>query len=208
MKYIYTILLVILAQLNLLGQEKPMTNPDQFRVQFSKTADATKSITADFVQEKHSTFFKEPLVSKGKFYYDQSGQMRWEQNHPEKHIILINGEELRIQQKGKVNTYNLSSNKQLAFIKLLMIGTVNGDLLNSGKFDIVYLETSANYVLNLTPKEKRMRNMFNEIKLSFNKQTMRLQEIKMTEPEGDFTLISFGNTTFNTKLNGNLFTEF
>jgi outer membrane lipoprotein-sorting protein len=208
MKNFCLILLLIVFVFQVSAQEKQMSNPDQFRVQFAKTADATKNIAADFVQEKHSVYFKEPLTSKGKFCYDQSGQMRWEQNVPEKHIILITGEELRIQQKGKVNTYNLSSNKQLAFIKLLMVGTVNGDLLNSGKFDILYLESSTHYVLKLTPKDKRMRSMFNEIKLSFNKQTMRLLEIKLTEPEGDFTWISFGNTTFNTKLNGNLFTEF
>lgn len=202
------ILILLFFTNSLIGQEKPMVDQDHFRVQFAKTADATKSISADFVQEKHSVYFKEPLVSKGKFFYDQSGQMRWEQTQPEKHIILINGEELRIQQKEKISTFNLSSNKQLAFIKLLMIGTVNGDLLNSGKFDIVYLESSSHYVLVLTPKEKRMRNMFSAIKLYFTKQTMRLQEMKMIEPEGDFTRISFVNTTFNTKLNGNLFTTF
>ena len=197
-----------MASTMLCGQDKPLSNSDDFRVKFAKTADVTRNISSDYIQTKHSVYFKEPLLSKGIFLYDQTGKMRWEQKTPEKHIILINGEELLIWNKGKVNKYNLSSNKQLAFIKLMMMGTVNGDLLNSGKFDITYFYSEKLYKLVLIPKDKKLRQMFAEINLYFDKQTIRLKEMTLIESEGDYTSILFINAIFNTQISQTVFSEF
>lgn len=208
MKKLVLSFITIFSLITLSAQDKVLENIDSFRVKFAKTADATRNISSDFTQYKHSVYFKEPLVSKGVFYYDQTGKMRWEQKNPEKHIILINEEELRIWNKGKESKYNLSSNKHLAFIKLMMMGTVNGDLLNSSKFDVSYFYNEVHYKLVLVPKDKKMRNMFSEIQLFFDKKNIRLTEMKMIEPEGDFTTILFINAIFNTQISQTTFSEF
>jgi len=208
MKKLFLSLVTVFSLAMLVAQDKPLENIDAFRVKFAKTADVTRNITSDFTQYKHSVYFKEPLVSKGVFFYDQTGKMRWEQKNPEKHIILINDEELRIWNKGKENKYNLSSNKHLAFIKLLMMGTVNGDLLNSSKFDVSYFHNEKFYKLVLVPKDKKMRNMFSEIQLYFETKNLRLTEMKMIEPEGDFTTILFINAIFNSQISQTIFSEF
>lgn len=208
MKKLVLSFIIVFSIVSLIAQDKTLENIDAFRVKFAKTADATRNISSDFVQHKHSIYFKEALVSKGMFYYDQTGKMRWEQKNPEKHIILINEEELRIWNKGKESKYNLSSNKQLAFIKLLMMGTVNGDLLNSSKFDVSYFYNEVHYKLVLVPKDKKMRNMFSEIQLFFDKKNIRLAEMKMIESEGDFTTIQFINAIFNSQISQTTFSEF
>jgi len=190
------------------AQEKVLENSGDFRVKFAKQADATRTIKTSFVQLKHSAYFKTPLKSSGVFYYDQSGKMRWEQTEPEKHVILIDQEELRILSKGKENKYNLSSNKQLSFIKLLMMGTVNGDLLSSGKFDISYFYTDSYYRLELIPRDRKLKSMFASIHLQFSKAQLRLERMKMIEDEGEFTEIQFLNPTFNAQISQSTYSQF
>jgi len=208
MKSVLFFLTVVFFLQPISAQEKVLDNPGDFRVKFAKQADATRTIKSSFVQLKHSAYFKNPLKSTGIFYYDQSGKMRWEQIDPEKHVILIDQEELRILSNGKENKYNLSSNKQLSFIKLLMMGTVNGDLLSSGKFDIAYYYTDQYYRLELVPKDRKLKSMFASIHLQFDKAQLRLERMKLIEEEGEFTEIQFINPTFNAQISQSIYSQF
>ncbi len=208
MKKLFTLLLVSFFSGLTIAQEQLMQNPEAFRTRFSQQAEKTKRIQSEFTQDKYSAYFKEPIRSSGIFYYDQSGKMRWEQKDPEKHVLLITGEELRIWKKGKESRYNLASNRQLSFIKLVMMGTVNGDLLSSGKFDIRYFEQKDTYRLELTPKDRRMKNMFERIELFFDRENVRLTKMKMIESVGEYTAIQFINPIFNAQISQTLFSEF
>jgi len=190
-----------------LSQEKRLDNPAQFKEGFVKTASNTSTIQADFIQEKHSSYFQQPLISKGKFAYDQSGKMRWEQTIPESYIMLITGNTLKIKKNGKEETHDLSTNKYLTYLKLLMVGTVNGDLLNSTQFTYTYYKNGSNYEVELVPINKKMKSMFSGIRLKFSA-SFRLESMQMKESSGDYTLIKFVNTEFNKVISSSKFTTF
>ncbi|UCG78655.1 MAG: outer membrane lipoprotein carrier protein LolA [Nitrospirota bacterium] len=53
-----------------------------------------RSLSADFVQEKHSEMLAEPMISKGKFYYMSPSKVAW--IYPEEAEVISNGTELLI----------------------------------------------------------------------------------------------------------------
>ena len=57
--------------------------------QVRKDAGQINTIRADFVQEKHLQILSRPLISKGVFYYEAPGSLRWEYQSPIKSILLM-----------------------------------------------------------------------------------------------------------------------
>ena len=63
--------------------------------QLGTTAGAITSVQAEFVQEKHLPILAKPLVSKGVFYYQVPGSMRWEYQSPLRSILTAHDGHVR-----------------------------------------------------------------------------------------------------------------
>ena len=93
---------LVLTTFVLSAQNKiPIKNPSELKAKLKQQAKKTSSIIADFKQEKHLSFMKNPQLSEGVFYYEQADKLRWEQNTPFNYVLLINNTDIRIKDNGK-----------------------------------------------------------------------------------------------------------
>lgn len=204
---IYFVLIFSLLATELFAQDfKPAANPDKILADLRKSSLATSSIQADFKEEKHLSFLKEPEKSSGVFYYKKEDQMRWEQQTPFKYVILINGEKLRVLDAGKEKNVG-SAGKMAGQIKQVMLGLVNGDFQQSKAFTQMCMENADYYQITLTPTNKRMRNVYAKINLLFPKNTLRLKELTFFEKGGDKSVMKFQNEKFNQSIPETVFTN-
>ncbi|MBE9464073.1 outer membrane lipoprotein carrier protein LolA [Dyadobacter subterraneus] len=204
---IYFFLIFSLLATTLFAQDfKPAANPDKILADLRKSSLATSSIQADFKEEKHLSFLKEPEKSSGVFYYKKEDQMRWEQQTPFKYVILINGEKLRVLDAGKEKNVG-SAGKMAGQIKQVMLGLVNGDFQQSKAFTQVCMENADYYQITLTPTNKRMRNVYAKINLLFPRSTLRLKELTFFEKGGDKSVMKFQNEKFNQSIPETVFTN-
>lgn len=204
---IYFVLIFSLLATKLFAQDfKPAANPDKILADLRKSSLATSSIQADFKEEKHLSFLKEPEKSSGVFYYKKEDQMRWEQQTPFKYVILINGEKLRVLDAGKEKNVG-SAGKMAGQIKQVMLGLVNGDFQQSKAFTQMCMENADYYQITLTPTNKRMRNVYAKINLLFPKNTLRLKELTFFEKGGDKSVMKFQNEKFNQSIPETVFTN-
>jgi outer membrane lipoprotein-sorting protein len=175
---------------------KPAGNPDKILADLRKSSQSTTSIQADFKEEKYLSFLKEPEKSSGVFYFKKDDRMRWEQQTPFKYIILINGDKLRVQDGSKEKNVG-AAGRMAGQIKQVMLGLVNGDFQQSKAFTQVCMESTDQYLVVLTPTNKRMRNVYAKINLVFPKNTLRLKELTFFEKGGDKSVMRFQNEKFN-----------
>src|SRR5271157_5849758 len=59
--------------------------------QIKKGSRDISSVEADFIQKKNMEILARPLVSKGKFYFQVPGSIRWEYKTPVQSILLMHG---------------------------------------------------------------------------------------------------------------------
>ena len=78
-----------------------------------------------------------------------------------------------------------------------MISCVNGDILKSDKFKILYFENSSSYKLELTPLLKGMKESLKKINMYFEKNVNSVVKLDMIEPSDDMTTIDFSNKKIN-----------
>lgn len=188
---------LVLTTFVLSAQNKiPIKNPSELKAKLKQQAKKTSSIIADFKQEKHLSFMKNPQLSEGVFYYEQADKLRWEQNTPFNYVLLINNTDIRIKDNGKEKKI-AGASKMMGKMNTLMIGMINGDIFDSKQFDVKYFNDGKFYIVELTPKNKRLKAIFNRIELSFLKATTRLKELTFLEKNGDKSVMKFYNEQFN-----------
>lgn len=185
---------------------KPVGNPEKVLAELRKTSQATSSIQASFTEEKYLAVLKEPEKSSGLFYYRQKYKMRWEQRTPSRYIILINGDQLRVQEGNKEKNMG-QAGRMAAQIKELMIGLVNGDFQQNKGFSSAVLENDDQYQIVLTPVNRRLKNIYAKISMNFAKNSLRLKELSFFEKGGDKSIMKFHQEKFNQPIADNLFKD-
>lgn len=185
---------------------RPVASPEKVLAELRKTSQATTSIQASFTEEKYLAVLKEPEKSSGLFYYQQKDKMRWEQRMPSKYIILINGDQLRVQEGNKEKNVG-QAGRMAAQIKELMIGLVNGDFQQNKGFSSAVLEDGSEYQIVLTPVNRRLKNIYAKIVMNFPKSSLRLKELTFFEKGGDRSIMKFQQEKFNQPIADHLFKD-
>ena len=208
-KKILSLLLILFCLLGATNaqERKVSTNVSEYKTKLIAIAKKTSSISAAFKQIKSVSFMNNPQLSNGIFYYQQANKMRWEQQNPNPYILLINGDKIRIKDGGKEKKLG-AANKMMGQINALMISLINGDIFNSKDFTSAYFENSNRFIVELTPKNKKLKSVFNTIELAFDKKTLRLKTLTFNEKSGDKSTMTFFNEKFNQSIANALFTTF
>jgi outer membrane lipoprotein-sorting protein len=179
----------------------PMKDTVVFKQKIDLMARNTNSIESDFIQVKDlSSVMTEKITSKGHFCFKKENLLRWEYNTPYKYMIVINKDKIVIKDEAKTTRYDMNSNKVFKEINDLMIASVQGNILKSGKFRVTFLEGDKEYKLELVPLVKGMKESLKRINMYFDKSVSSVIRLEMEEPSGDSTLIDFTNK----KLNGDI----
>jgi len=181
-----------------------MKNKDLFLKKFDEISSSTTSIQCNFAQKKQLSFSKEPLTSKGVMYY-QDQNLRWEQSSPKEYLMIISDDQIKIKENGEIREHSLEESKYMIGIKEIMVGSITGTLVNSTDFETTFFEDESYWIIKLIPKFKKMKKLFSEITMKFDRTSYRMKKVFLMESSGDFTEIEFTNPIFNQKLNAALF---
>ena len=181
------------------GTYKPMKDTLAFKQKVDKMSRETNTLESDFVQVKNLLVLSEKITSKGTFCFMKQNNLRWEYNDPYKYVIVITRDKILIKdENNKVKKYDMNANKVFKEINDIMISCVNGDILKSDKFRILYFENDKGYKLELTPLVKSMKESLKKINMYFDKNVTSVIKLEMVENGDDSTTIDF----MNKKLNG------
>ncbi len=199
MKKLTTFIIIIALSITTFAQNnfKKVTNPEVLIQKLNSASKSTKTIDSDFKQYKHLDILENDIESTGHFSFRATNKVRWEYLQPYNYLIVMNGNQMWINDGNKTNKYDTNSNKMFKEINDLMVGMLQGKILKSDKFEIVFLENSKQVLAKLKPKTPEMKEFLSEMQLFFDKKTYNVSKIKMLEHSGDYTLINF----FNRKIN-------
>lgn len=162
-----------------------------------------ENISSDFVMEKHLSIAQKPLISKGHFYFKNSGFLYWSYNSPFVSGYLMEDSKVYswkyIGSKKKVEdiTKQTYAKRMVEFIYMFL----SMDMKKiSQVYDIKELENG----LELYPKKNVKGNTLEKIKLYFDSENSVVTEADIIDKSGDNTIIKFNNSLINTDIPSNL----
>lgn len=173
--------------------------------QIKKATEAIRTISADFIQEKHLKILSRPLVSKGLFFYQAPNSLRWEYTAPVRSILLM--------RKGRIKRYLETSEGLIEESRGSLQGVqiilheitmwLRGSFDDDPNFDAI-LQGRGKIVL--TPKEKSLSGIIERVDLTLSDRPGIMESVTIYESEDSYTKIRFINIRINKEINEALFT--
>lgn len=173
-----------------------------------KTAEAT------FVWDQFSKVVNEHDIQKGTIYYRRPGnevEMATDITVPAKKYVLFNGGKVDVYQPDieQVTEYSAGKNKA-AFESFLVLGFGGRGHDLAKSFDVRYDGTETvdgvqAGKLTLTPKQAKVRNMFQTIILWIDPARGISVQQQFIDSNGDYRLAKYGNIKLNQNIPGDVF---
>ncbi|MFL1896174.1 outer membrane lipoprotein carrier protein LolA [Aquimarina sp. 2-A2] len=201
MRNVLTALLLLLS-VTAIAQENELTHDEilNFKKQVHQSAKTTTSLVNSFVQSKHIAFLSNPIASDGTLYFTAPDIIKWSYDNPYVYSVIFKENTLYINDEGKKSDVNLSSSKVFNKLNALVSRSVSGDMLNKEEFDMKFYKIDTAYRVDLVPLDKALGSLFKQIELTFDASTLLVSAVKLIEPSGDYTAITFTNQSVNTPI--------
>ena len=197
-----------MMSVSIFGQPKGFKNlKDEafFRKKFAETATTINTIQADFVQVKNLNVLEEKITSNGKFWFKKQNMVKMEYKSPYKYLMIINQDKMTIKDETKTTTLSSRSNKLLEYVNKIIIDCVQGTAIDSKEFNVKVFENDKQYLLEMIPVKKELKDYFSAIHLFIDKTDYSVSRMDMNEPNGDNTIFSFLNKKFNETIQDSFF---
>ncbi len=163
------------------------------------------TIKSDFIQIKKIKFLKDEITSRGKFWYKNENNLRWEYIKPFSYTIAITSDRFSIFDGNKVNTFDAAANPVFKEVNDLIISIARGNMMKDGKFEVEAFENPGFYWLKMTPIDENMKKYITETQVFIDKSDLTVVRIIMKESETDYTEISFLNRQINDEIPDSIF---
>lgn len=151
-----------------------------------------KKSTADFKEEKHTSFLEQPIASSGQLEFVAPDKLAKYILKPEIISNKIIGDELEIKNTHETHTINLKEHPEFSAILTSIINVLSGnhDALKND-FNINFKGQLNSWELILIPRDSFVRGYIDSIKMQGNKN--KLNKIIVTEANKDYSVTHISN---------------
>jgi len=166
----------------------------------------TRTLQADFIQEREIGLLSKPEISKGTFAFSRPNNVLWKYETPKPVTMLIS--------KGVMTTYypelqKAESAKVKRFEQRIFkyMGASGAIEELSRYFNFTFVESKGKpfYTLELIPKTKVIARRVKRIKMWIDRETYLTTKFEYVEGDGDLTRYEFTNVRFNQDVPQSLF---
>lgn len=162
------------------------------------------SIKCDFVQSRMVSVLANSVDKEGVFYFQKPNNMLLAFNDGD--FIKMTEEWFEMKTGENVTATKVMSNPMLKNLNAILSACVVGDFDKMTKgFSIEFDEKPQEWTVILKPQHGKAAAKISRIEISFDKEDMSLNLLKMEEKSGDYTAYSFSNKQFNLDIDSELF---
>ena len=184
--------------------------PDHSAAIFSsleRTAGAVRTLSSDFVQEKHLSMFKTVMTSKGRFYFSKPDLLRWELTAPVVSGFVLKGDKGRRwhERTGRAENFQISQEPVMKLVSEQLFAWAKADFQWLKKEYRISVLDDSPVALRLEPRSAATAGFLHHLLINFSADGRYVRSVELHEKDGDFTRIRFVNTVVNKQLKADLF---
>lgn len=176
-----------------------------FKTEIAQRTTNLKTLSGEFLQKKHMAFLQNDIESSGRFYFVAPDKIKWAYANPYRYSVIFKNGKIFIDNEGEKNTIDIGKNKLLDKLNKLIVNSINGKMLESNDFKIMYHQNADYFIANLLPTDPVVLKLFKEIVLTFDKTDYKIHRVKLVEPSDDYTQIYFTKLKTNAPIEDSVF---
>jgi outer membrane lipoprotein-sorting protein len=170
-------------------------------------AATVKTLTCNLKQERHLAIFARPVIFRGRMALEKPDKLRWEFTSPIASVLILNGTGgLKCSGNSEPQRFNLATDPVMQMVSKQIWTWINGsyDILQK-QYHMILLEQGPCIVL--TANDPKIARAISSVKISFDPDSLQPTTVKIQEPGGDHTVISFSDFILNQPLDQSFFTK-
>ncbi|WP_020587255.1 outer membrane lipoprotein carrier protein LolA [Desulfobacter curvatus] len=174
--------------------------------QIQKAAGSIRSISADFIQEKHMKILVKPLISKGIIRFQSPDALRFEYREPIQNILIMQGQ--RVSRYIRKDTTFVRDNAAAMGAMTVVMDEISQWLkgnFSTSVFNATIEETPEPGRIILAPKDKAMTHFIQDIVLVLSEQPGVFKEVVIRENQDSYTRLRFDKVQLNEGIAPDLF---
>ncbi|MFQ5876785.1 MAG: outer membrane lipoprotein carrier protein LolA [Acidobacteriota bacterium] len=167
---------------------------------FDRAQREATTMVAEFTERKELRLLAEPLVSRGRFYFNRPNQVRWEYTEPERRVFVITERKYIAYYPALKKAEEVQIKKFIGrrLFRYLGVGQSIEDLSKYYEFRLApESDLPGTRLLVLTPRKRRIREHMAEMKIWVDGDTFLPRQVQYTEVDGDSTLLAFHDLRVN-----------
>jgi outer membrane lipoprotein-sorting protein len=166
----------------------------------------TRTMQADFRQEKEMALLAKPEVSTGTFLYAQPSNVLWTYTSPKRvEMVIANGVlTTYYPDLQKAERIDVKRFEDRIFKYLGASGAID-ELARYFEFTFSDAKAKPHYVLDLTPKNRAVAKQVKRIRIWIDKTSFLTTKFEYVEGDGDVTRYEFTNIRINEPVAGTRF---
>ncbi len=162
---------------------------------------AVRSLTARFVQVRTSRLLLEPETSRGRFWYQAPGQVRWEYDSPRRMVVLFDGQTLSTYLPGERSLERARvPSRQRRYLDFLIGTRPLDDLVGQFRIAVRNAGPGSPLVLRLEPVSRIIARHVAEIRLEIDRKLELPVAVEYREADGDVTHYRFSRVEVDPKI--------
>ncbi len=177
------------------GGAKNPVNPgvDEVIKEITASLQSVKTLKAEFTQERHLAIFLDVLSSRGIFYFEMPGKLRWEITEPFSSILIFNGGYVAKfnRENGAYVRMKLGMEDVLQEVLNQILAIMHGDFEKVHKVYGITVIPGNDRRLVLKPLSAGLAKVIKDMELSIDRNTNHVTKIVIHEPHDDYIEIRF-----------------
>ena len=172
---------------------------------------AIKTWTADVVQTRKIKSLLRPLESRGRVWFVQPNQFRWQLGDPPRTIAIRTQKELiiaypKLKQLERYPFDNISDPAMQQALALLEVGFPSDPERFHARYELLSVSTVGEVRrFELQPKDKQARRLLAKVRLEVSSSDLTLLATELEFPDGSTMRNAFTNHRLNVEVDASLF---
>lgn len=165
-----------------------------------------ESVQADFIQEKQLPILARPILSKGRFIFQEPGSLRWEYFTPIRTVLLMHDGHTRkfIQHDGEFVEEQGMGVDSMQIVLREITGWLDGEITDTPTFQA---QVKKSGLIVLRPREAALAKIISRIELKLLGNSGLMESVTLYEGPDSLTRMVFLNGVLNKKVAATRFTE-
>lgn len=180
-------------------------DPAPLLQELEATATKVRNLSCSFTQEKQLALFARPVIFHGTLHLARPDRLRWEFTRPVPSVLIFKGESGLRCADGQTTRFDLKSDPIMRMVAHQLWLWLGGDY---AKLAAEYhLTLAAPHTLLVEPKDPKIAEFVASVTITFDPDSLQPRQVKIAEPGGDTTTISFHDYQLDAPLDENLFSR-
>lgn len=188
---------------------EPMDTKSSSFANIAVAALALRTISCDFLQEKHLSMLKNPLLSSGWFAYEKPDHLYWKFIRPSPAGFVVNGDKAKRwgNDPRLSQVFEIEKDPIAKAIIEQVFAWVRADFPWLEKRYKITVTEDTPTLLKLVPLSSQEKKYVSHLYIAFTEDWVHVKLVEIHEKGGDYTRITFSNISLNRPLPKDIFKQ-